>query len=275
MLSAVISLTIIEEIRYDYLENHPEIFGGVIPQTPLKIQFFQALISGLRGSVTIGGLAAAIKLMKYFYLKQQQTVELEKQNAIAELQLLKAQLHPHFLFNTINNIYSHTQEKAPVAADMLLQLSGLLRYILYSCNEPLVSLEQELHMIGEYLELERKRYGNDLEISLQLPQHTREHFIAPLLILPFIENCFKHGTSSMLTQPWISINIKLDGNLLQMKFINGKSSAKSHNNGGIGIENVKRRLELLYPDKYHLDILEEEDVYIVNLAIRTHPNANL
>lgn len=262
-------------MRHAYLKSHPEIFSGIIPQTPLKIQFFQALISGLRGSITIGGLAAAIKLTKYFYLKQQQTFALEEQNAIAELQLLKAQLHPHFLFNTINNIYSHTQETAPVAADMLLQLSGLLRYILYSCNEPLVSLESELHMICDYLELEKKRYGNDLEISLQLPQNAGEHFVAPLLILPFIENCFKHGTSSMLTHPWININIKLDGNLLQMKFINGKSSARSHTNEGIGIENVKRRLNLLYPDKHYLDIMEEEDIYIVNLEIRTHPNANL
>jgi two-component system LytT family sensor kinase len=117
--SALVSLTIIERMRQAYLSSHTEIFSGVTPATPFKIQVFQALISGLRGSITIGGLAAAIKLTKYFYLKEQQALSLEKQNAVAELRMLKAQLHPHFLFNTINNIYSHTQETAPVAAEML------------------------------------------------------------------------------------------------------------------------------------------------------------
>jgi two-component system LytT family sensor kinase len=275
VLSAIISLTIIEAMRHAYLNSHKEIFNGEVPITPFKIQVFQSLISGLRGSITIGGLAAAIKLTKHFYQKQQQTLLLEKQNAIAELQSLKAQLHPHFLFNTINNIYSHTQEAAPVAADMLLQLSALLRYILYSCNEPLVMLGQEILMITDYLELEKTRYGNDLEISLNLPTHTAGHFVAPLLILPFVENCFKHGTSSMISHPWINIDIYLVGNVLQMKFINGKSAAKSIHKGGIGIENVRRRLELLYPSQHRLNIIEEEEVYIVNLKISTFPDANL
>jgi len=262
-------------MRHEYLKNHAQLFNGALPETPFKIQLFQALISGLRGSITIGGLAAAIKLTKYFYLKQEQTLVLEKQNAITELHSLKAQLHPHFLFNTINNIYSHAQEAAPVAADMLLQLSSLLRYILYSCNVSLVPLSQELSMIRDYLELEKKRYGNRLEISLQLPDETGEHFIAPLLILPFVENCFKHGTSTILTHPWISIELKLSGDRLLMKFVNGKSEIGSENIGGIGIENVRRRLELLYPDSHRLNIISEEDVYIVNLEINTHPHAAL
>ena len=274
--SAALSLSIIEWMRHEYLKSHAELFNGALPETPFKIQLFQGLISGLRGSITIGGLAAAIKLTKYFYLKQEQALALERQNAITELHSLKAQLHPHFLFNTINNIYSHAQETAPVAADMLLQLSSLLRYILYSCNTPLVPLSQEISMIRDYLELEKKRYGNRLEISLQFPgNETIEHFIAPLLILPFVENCFKHGTSTILSHPWISIELRLSGKRLLMKFINGKSEIGSENTGGIGIENVRRRLELLYPDTYRLDIISEEDVYIVILEITTHPNAAL
>ena len=275
ILSAAISLTIIEHMRHAYLISHAEIFNGAIPETPFKIQLFQALISGLRGSITIGGLAAAIKLTKYFYLKQEHALILEKQNAISELHSLKAQLHPHFLFNTINNIYSHTQDTAPVAADMLLQLSSLLRYILYSCNEPLVPLGQEIAMINDYIELERKRYGNSLEVSLKLPDVVKGHCIAPLLILPFVENCFKHGASSMLSHPWINIDIKLTGKLLRMKFINGRLITTSINNEGIGIENVRRRLELLYPNEYRLDIIGDDDVYVVNLEIKTSPDANL
>jgi len=275
LFSALLSLTVIEAFRTHYLRNHPEVFLGAVPVTPLNIQIFLALISGLRGSITIGGLAAAIKLTKYFYSKQQQTLLLEKQNAIAELQSLKAQLHPHFLLNTLNNIYSHTQPSSPVAGDMLIQLSALLRYTLYSCNASLVSLPDEVSMIEDYLALEKKRYGNGLEISLNLPSATGGHYVAPLLILPFVENCFKHGTSSMLSNPWINIDITLAGNLLKMKFINGKSSSLVRGQVGIGIENARRRLELLYPDTHQLKIIEEEDVFIVNLEFNTYHNANL
>lgn len=275
LFSTAISLTVIESLRHHYLLTHPEIFGGATPLTPLKIQVFQALIAGLRGSITIGGLAAAIKLTKHFYLKQQQTLLLEKQNAIAELNALKAQIHPHFLFNTINNIYSHTQEKAPLAAEMLLQLSALLRYILYACKEPFVPVEQEMEMVKDYLALEQHRYGTDLEISLRLPTQTKGYLIAPLIILPFVENCFKHGTSSMLDKPWINIDISLNEKRLALKFINGKSKTSTVKVGGIGIDNVKRRLELLYSDNYHLEMLNEEEIYIVNLEINTAANANL
>ncbi|WP_421944743.1 sensor histidine kinase [Pedobacter sp.] len=275
LFSALLSLTVIEAFRASYLRNHPEVSAGKIPSTPLNIQIFLALISGLRGSITIGGLAAAIKLTKYFYSKQQQALLLEEQNAIAELQSLKAQLHPHFLLNTLNNIYSHAMPSSPVAGDMLVQLSALLRYTLYSCNEPLVTLPDEISMIKDYLGLEKQRYGNGLEISFSFPADTQGHYVAPLLILPFVENCFKHGTSSMLSNPWINVDIALAGNLLQMKFINGKSSVLVQSEGGIGIENARRRLELLYPDAHQLKIIEEEEVFIVNLEFNTYPNANL
>ena len=275
LFSALLSLTVIEAFRASYLRNHPEVFVGTIPLTPLNIQIFLALISGLRGSITIGGVAAAIKLTKYFYCKQEQTLLLEKQNAIAELQSLKAQLHPHFLLNTLNNIYSHTQPASPVAGDMLVQLSALLRYTLYSCNESLVSLQDEVSMIEDYLALEKKRYGNGLDVSLNLPAATTGHYVAPLLILPFVENCFKHGTSSMLSNPWINIDISLAGNHLKMKFINGKASTLVGDKGGIGIENARRRLQLIYPNTHQLKIIEEEDVFIVNLEFNTYPNGNL
>ncbi|MBC6113204.1 histidine kinase [Pedobacter sp. CCM 8938] len=230
------------------------------------------MMGGLRGSITIGGLAAAIKMMKYFYEKQQHALLLEKEKSIAELQSLKAQLHPHFLFNTLNNIYSHTQDTAPVAADMIIALSALLRYILYNCNTPVVKLEQEIKMIHEYIELEKRRYGNELEVSIQTPPNYSDLTIAPLLILPFVENCFKHGTSEVLERPWMSMTISLEGQIMQLKLINGKVQNKSVQTGGIGISNVRRRLELLYPEKFIFDIIDEEDVYIVNLKIELKPD---
>lgn len=266
LVSSFVSITIIEYFRLRYLANHSGMFPG-ISNTPLNIKIYLAFISGLRGSITIGGLAASIKLMKYFYHKQQQTLMLEQEKTKAELQSLKAQLHPHFLFNTLNNIYSHTQEKAPEAANMVIGLSTLLRYILYSCNAPLVPLQQETNMMLEYIELEKKRYDNQLEISIQVPDHYENLMIAPLLILPFVENCFKHGTSGMLDKPWISIDLRMSEGTLKLKCINGKARNIKTQIGGIGIENVRKRLVLLYPKRHQLSIIEEDEIYIVNLQI--------
>jgi two-component system LytT family sensor kinase len=265
--SALLSLTIVEYFRRQYLIGHPGLLPGIIP-TPFRIQLFMAWISGLRGSITIGGLAASIKLMKYFYEKQQE-------KTVAELQLLKAQLHPHFLFNTLNNIYSHAQDTAPVAADMLLGLSTLLRYMLYSCNEPLVPLKQELQMMYEYIDLEKQRYGNDLEVILQIPAINQDLQIAPLLILPFIENCFKHGSSNMLEKPWINIQLHIADETMHLKLINGKAATRKVESGGIGIANARRRLALLYPDKYDLQIIAEAEMYIVNLMLELHEHARI
>jgi two-component system LytT family sensor kinase len=271
-LSAIISLTIVEYFRQQYLLQHPELFPGRIP-TPFSIQLYMAWISGLRGSITVGGLAAAIKLMKHFYEKQQRTLILEQEKAVAELQSLKAQLHPHFLFNTLNNIYSHAQDIAPIAADMLMGLSTLLRYMLYSCNEPLVPLKQELQMLHEYIDLEKQRYGNDLEVILQIPAINPDLRIAPLLTLPFIENCFKHGASHMLEKPWINIQLHMTGETMHLKLINGKAAIAKAESGGIGIANARRRLALLYPGKYDLQIIAEDEMYIVNLMLELHEPA--
>jgi two-component system LytT family sensor kinase len=266
-ISALVSLTVIEYMRLAYLARHPSIMNGVL-HTPFNIQLYLAWISGLRGSITIGGLAAAIKLMKYFYEKQQQALILQQEKTLAELQSLKAQLHPHFLFNTLNNIYANTQDTAPVAADMVLGLSELLRYILYTCNAPLVPLAKEVTMMLEYIELEKKRYGNELKVAVQIPSDYQNLVIAPLLILPFVENCFKHGASDMLDAPWINIHIALENEGMNLKVVNGKSPGKVAQTGGIGIENVRRRLQLLYPDQHQLSILSEEEIYIVNLKVQ-------
>ena len=229
----------------------------------------RSLMAGLRGGITIGGIAAAIKLMKYWYVKEQRNLQLQKENLAAQLQLLKAQVHPHFLFNTLNNIYSHTQNTAPVAAHLIAGLSDILRFILYESSQQLVPLSKELKMLRDYIELEKIRYGNKLELHIDLPEDTHSLQIAPLLLLPLVENCFKHGTSNVLEQPWISLQVSLAGRQLQMKLLNGKPNDERKNDpsSGIGIQNVQKRLALLYPGKYQLAINNEEDVFIVNLAL--------
>jgi LytS/YehU family sensor histidine kinase len=195
------------------------------------------------------GIAASIKLMKHWYVKEQRNLQLQKENAEAQLQLLKAQVHPHFLFNTLNNIYSHTQNTAPVASQLVMGLSDMLRFMLYECNQSEVPLSKELKLIQDYITLEQIRYDNQLDVHISLPTETENLGIAPLLLLPLVENCFKHGTSHMLEQPWLSLQVTLEKDRMHVKLMNGKASEMAKNNDkGIGIFNVHKRLALLYPE---------------------------
>jgi LytS/YehU family sensor histidine kinase len=222
----------------------------------------------LRGAITVGGLAAAIKLMKYWYMKEQRNLQLQKENVDAQLQILKAQVHPHFLFNTLNNIYSYTQNTSPVASRLVMGLSDMLRYMLYECNQPLVPLSKELKMLQDYIVLEQIRYNQQLDVNVVLPSGVEDIYIAPLLLLPFVENCFKHGTSQVLEHPWVSLHITLDNEQMKMKLVNGKAENYVPKKApGIGILNVQKRLDLIYPGKYYLKINNEADVFVVTLRI--------
>jgi sensor histidine kinase YesM len=235
-----------------------------------RYPFFLGLLAGLRGGITIGGLAAAIKLMKHWYIKEQRNLQLQKENAESQLQLLKAQVHPHFLFNTLNNIYSHTQGVAPVASQLVMGLSDMLRFMLYECNQPLVPLSKELTLIRDYITLEKIRYDEQFDIHLDFPTETNNLHIAPLLLLPLVENCFKHGTSNMLEQPWLSMQVSLKEDVMEVRLMNGKPKEPNDQQAsfGIGIHNVRKRLELLYPGKHVLKIMNEEEVFVVNLSLQ-------
>lgn len=264
-ISVSLSIYILDPLRLT-------IFNGLFADTfrNSSVNIFLSLMAGLRGAITIGGIAAAIKLMKYWYLKEQRNMQLQKENMTSQLQLLKAQVHPHFLFNTLNNIYSYTQSNSPKAAQMVSGLSDLLRYMLYECNQPLAPLSKELQMVKDYINLEQIRYGNKLELHLELPDNTKGLYIAPLLLLPLIENCFKHGTSHMLEQPWINLQVSIREQQLTMKLINGKVNVtpEDKNHSGIGIQNVQQRLSLLYAGKHELTITNEEEVFIVKLKVK-------
>ncbi len=271
-LSSLLAISIIRYIRNSLLGMD----YAIMQTTLVNIHF--SLMAGLRGSITIGGIAAAIKLMKYWYVKEQRNLELQRENLESQLQILKAQVHPHFLFNTLNNIYSYTQNTSPEASKLVMGLSDILRYMLYDCNQPTVPLSKELNMLEEFISLEKIRYGNRLELHTDLPRNTQNLYIAPLLLIPFVENCFKHGLSDVLEQPWLSMTISITGREMTMKLVNGKppGTSRQTDSHGIGISNVRKRLELLYPDQHELIINEEEEVFIVNLKLqleRKKPNA--
>ena len=239
-------------------------------ETTLSGRFKMACLLGLQGSSTGAGLAICFKMFKDHYVKNIRNQQLLKENVEAQLQFLRAQVHPHFLFNTLKNIYSQTQLESPKGSKMIMGLSDMLRYILYEGQKEVVPLKQELMMIKEYINLEGIRYGNKLDVRVRLPDKTDDIYIVPLLLLPFVENCFKHGTSNMLRHPWINLTVELDDTFLVMKLMNGKAQSNDNveRRNGIGINNVRQRLDLLYREKYELVIREEQEVFTVNLKVQ-------
>lgn len=242
-----------------------------IPPIPRSAgdSFFMAVIATNKGAFTITASALMLKFGKHWYHHQHRNLQLQKEKSEAQLQLLTAQVHPHFLFNTLNNIYSQAQTESPKSSKMLMGLSDILRYILYEGRKTLVPLKQELSMIKEYINLEQIRYGNKLDVHVLVPDRIEDIYIAPLLLLPFVENCFKHGTSNILQNPWINLTVDIKDRTLVMKLMNGKAAMKENGQrkGGIGIHNVRQRLDLLYRDKYELQIREDSEVFVVDLTV--------
>jgi sensor histidine kinase YesM len=257
-LSPLISYVIITPLRKSMMmvERH----------NPLAL----ALMAGLRGSMTVAGFAVAIKLVKIWYQKKVDHDRLEKEKLQAELQILKGQLNPHFMFNTLNSIYALALKKSDYTPHAILKLSQLLRYILTECNAPTIELTKEIQVLQDYMALEKNRFGARLDITTNIRGDLSGNNIAPLVLLPFVENSFKHGTTEIIEQPWISLDLQVDLHKLNFKLINGKGV--NHKNGisssHLGLSNVKRRLQLLYPDAHELAFTEDEDTFIVSLLIQ-------
>ena len=224
--------------------------------------------SGLLNAPKVIAAAAAIKLIKRWYLKQKEKEKIEKEKLITDLQLMKAQIRPGFLFNSLDQIYEAAKKNSSHAQELLLKLADLLSYLLYECDEPKVPLEKELDMMKEYMILEKARYGERLELETVIKGDTCNKQIAPLLLLPFIENSFKHCNNGT-EQPWINLDIKIDDDNLSMKLINGVSISNiPSDNSTQDISNIEKRLELLYPGRHELKKYIEHEIYVVHLKIR-------
>jgi sensor histidine kinase YesM len=223
--------------------------------------------------------AIAVKQLKRAFFMQQEKNELEKcrlntelKLKEAELKLLKAQIHPHFLFNTLNNLYGLSLEKSVEAPELVLRLSDILDYILYRCNEPRVKLDDEIENLRNYIEIEKVRYSKKLKLDIEFPIDTGNLKIAPLIILPFVENAFKHGVSNFPGVARVSAKITLAENKLVFKIENSKNPIKAkddeNHSSGIGLQNVRKRLKMIYPDNFILKIDEKDKTYSVNLTLQ-------
>jgi two-component system LytT family sensor kinase len=212
--------------------------------------------------------ALAIKLLKYWYENKQAQQILLQDKLQAELKFLKTQIHPHFLFNTLNNLYALTLKKSDLAPAMVLKLSELINYMLYECREDEVLLEKEIKFIHNYIDIERLRYGDKLDIDIRVRGTTNGRKIAPLLLLPFTENCFKHGASLELEQSWVKLEVDVMSDRTMFKVENNKAAGGTASRiEGIGINNAKRRLDLLYPNNHELKIINGGETFLVILSI--------
>lgn len=209
-----------------------------------------------------------IKFYKLCTIKQRDWMHAQQERATAELQLLKAQVHPQFLFNTLNNIYSFSLDSSPKTPGLILKLSSLLSYMLYDCKAEQVRLEKEIEMMKNYIDLEKERYNNGIEISWSVEGVVKDKFITPLLMLPFLENAFKHSMSEQIEKPWISIDLSIKSDTLRCKIANSKSEFVSFRENGTGIANVKKRLAFIYAGRYELKLNDESNFFVVSLMMK-------
>jgi hypothetical protein len=220
----------------------------------------------------IVSLISGIKLIQHNYksilknedLKNkilQTQLQLKKQ----ELSMLKMQIHPHFLFNSLNTIYGFALKKRDEAPEMILKLSNLLDYILYKIEKPTVSLENEINHLEDYISLEKLRFHDTLEVNLIKGDDISEMYIAPMLLIPFVENSFKHGVIIDGSLK-VDIHLKIANNCLFFE-IENSSKRKEETNTGIGLPNIRKRLEMLYPGKHQLEIIRNNNTFKVHLKI--------
>lgn len=215
-------------------------------------------------------IAAAIVIFKKWYSDEQNNKKLAEEKMKAELNFLKSQVHPHFLFNTLNNLYALTLIKSDKTPDIVLKLSDLLDFMIYKSNDDYVPLAKELEIVEGYIELEKVRYSDRLDLRYRVTGETTNRQIAPLILLPFVENCFKHGASKDRSNPVIHIQINIEPECLCLKAVNSvpaESKTVEDENNGIGLSNVRRRLELIYPDRHALEIRQDDKTFEVELKI--------
>jgi two-component system, LytTR family, sensor kinase len=203
------------------------------------------------------------------YKFQRELLELKANKFEAELKFLREQINPHFLFNSINNIYSLSLDNSPKTPEMILKLSELLRYMLYDCNQPTVELDNELKCISSLIELFQLKYSTPIHVSLDIQGDTGGRRVVPNLFTPIVENAFKHGDFNTNPQAYMAILCKVSDGLIHFSVRNSKSPTKPNRSspGGIGLKNLKRRFKINYEQTGRIDIVDKQDVYMVEMKI--------
>lgn len=221
------------------------------------------------------GITSLFKFVKDWLELQEMKLnyaQIERQKLEAELNTLKSQLNPHFLFNCLNNIYSLALIKSPQTPDVILKLSDLMRHVLYESRENFIPVKQELEFLSNFIELQKIRLSDKIEIRYSIEGQVPDRTIIPLIFEPFIENAFKHGLKNPAPSPLIEIKIKFTGEKMHFELTNNFSGVQHHlvnKNSGIGLQNIERRLKYLYqPTEYTYEVKKTDHTFVVNLEIQ-------
>ncbi len=259
---------------------------SVIVLTPIKVAF-QVFLFSEQPSVQnyflenqiwyyfsmflVGSSSTIYGIISDWFIHQSEKMELQTKTMQSELKFLRSQINPHFLFNTLNNLYALTLKKSDDAPEIVLKLSEMMRYMLYECNERKVPLYKEVTYMKNYLDLERLRQHKMIDIKMDITGDVSDQRIAPLLLIPFIENSFKHGLSNEIDHGFVNISLKINGNHLIFEIVNSKGPSQPkqthRRSGGIGLVNVRRRLNLIYDEAYKLEIKNDPNQYKVKLDL--------
>jgi hypothetical protein len=261
--------------EYGTREFYNWLFNGHVESqnfSPFRFQYFIFYSHfNFSGTIVSCGIIVLIKYYKNWNKKQRENELLINKNTQAELQLLKAQVHPHFLFNTFNNIYALTLDDSPKAAITIKKLSGMVHYMINEGAESLVPVNKEVKMLLDYIGLEKIRYGERLDMTTEIKQaHDGNRLIAPLLMLPFVENCFKHGASKTMNNASIQLFIETTNDWLELKLTNTRPTLPEipDDRKKIGLQNVQKRLALLYPGQHQLNIQSDEVSFSVHMKVK-------
>ncbi len=236
--------------------------NGVAEYTPISTYAISALfISGF--FIVVSSL---LKLAIDWFGNEHTQRNLESEKKEMELQFLKSQLNPHFLFNSLNNIYSLAYQKSDKTADAILKLSEIMRYMIYESNDSWVSLSKEIEYVQSFIELQKLRFKDGAAVEFTMNGEIDNQQIVPLILISFVENAFKHGVANDPKNP-IKINIIANQKILHFSITNKKNKYNKDEMGGVGLNNVERRLQLLYPDRYKLNIVNSATHYTSELML--------
>ncbi len=222
------------------------------------------------GTLFLVVFVGLLKFVEDWFELEARKKEVENESLTSELRFLKAQINPHFLFNTLNNLYYLAYTKSPNTTEVISKLSQMMRYMLYDSNHSRVSLKKEIEYMRNYVSLEKLRLGKDVPIRFEVEGDTSAATVAPLVLITFLENAFKHGVSNSSSNSWIEVAIQVKNKTCYYKVANSKipeSGKTVKEKSGIGLLNVKRRLDLSYPDNYQLQVEDLDDRYSVELKL--------
>ncbi|MBE9463634.1 sensor histidine kinase [Dyadobacter subterraneus] len=239
--------------------------GGMFSQNPFVWE-------NAFGAIIILLISLPVLLAAQWSRQNTLIVSLEKEKAEAELDLLKQQLNPHFFFNTLNNLYALSLQKSEETPEVILQLSDLMRYVIYKAKDPYVKIEEEIQYLKDYLQLQSIRLSEKFDLKLDIDIKNANFLIAPLVLVVFIENAIKHGIEAADANAFLEVVIKSEGQKLYF-ICENSFEPEPENNAGIGLNNLQKRLELLYPGKYLLKIKKENTIFRVELELENYEYA--